>query len=271
MNRQQQRMHRRRASYAQHQRERRRQRARARQLITLAGVLMAALIPLLAGMITVPGQHEPTAVHRRVSGYMASDQNHSPCGSPRPAAALQQPVAYTLTDQARRAALLAPAGAQLRQGTVSEYTTAASADHAAHCTAGLMWPFNSSRRVSRPFDGPAQPWLAGHRGIDIPAVAGENIRAPARGVVSFAGRVAGKQVVSIRHGALTSSFEPASTLFAVGTTVPAGQPFAVVEATGSDHCDHACIHWGVRHGRDAYRDPEQELHSRRIALKPLDP
>lgn len=153
------------------------------------------------------------------------------------------------------------------------YALAAGDDAAAAangCLAAMAWPVGDAAApaVLTPFDAPARPWLAGHRGADLAARAGEEIRAPADGVVSFAGTVAGKQVVSIRHGTRLSTFEPAVTALVPGASVSRGRPFATVGDAG-DHCRGACLHWGVRTGEDAYLDPVALAGMHRIALKPL--
>ncbi|PLS27258.1 M23 family metallopeptidase [Bifidobacterium parmae] len=134
------------------------------------------------------------------------------------------------------------------------------------CGRTLSWPL---RHVDRrqAFDGPAQPWLAGHRGVDLAAGEHDELLAPADGVVTFTGTVAGKQVVSIRHRDLTLTFEPAVTALDTGAQVVRDEPFGEVGAH-SDHCDGACLHWGVRRGDD-YLDPEALAEPRRIALKPV--
>ncbi|WP_234983474.1 M23 family metallopeptidase [Demequina sp. NBRC 110053] len=101
---------------------------------------------------------------------------------------------------------------------------------------------------------PVRDWLPGHRGIDLHAAAGDTVVAPARGVVSFAGVVVDRAVLTITHddGRL-SSFEPVDALVEVGSRVAAGEPVGTV-APGSAHCETACVHWGVRQdGR--YLDP----------------
>lgn len=102
--------------------------------------------------------------------------------------------------------------------------------------------------------GPAR-WSPGHRGLDLAARSGVTVRAPANGVVLFAGVLAGRSVLSIDHGGgLISSFEPAAGLFPIGTTVNRGEVIATL-APGPTHCLPAvCLHWGVRrNGR--YIDP----------------
>ena len=136
------------------------------------------------------------------------------------------------------------------------------------CRAVLAWPVAEPVEVLRGFDGPAQPWLPGHRGVDLKASAYESLLAPGDGTISFAGTVAGKQVVSIRCRNLTLTFEPAVTDRSVGAQVKRGEPFATV-GEESDHCDGPCVHWGVRRGKQAYLDPQDLVMPWRIALKPV--
>lgn len=102
---------------------------------------------------------------------------------------------------------------------------------------------------------PRQPWLAGHRGIDLESAVGDQVMAPASGSVSFAGLVVDRQVVSIRHdNGLVTSLEPVSATVAVGERVVTGQAVGFV-SDSPGHCAPAvCVHWGVRlHGN--YVDP----------------
>src|SRR5690554_6668266 len=71
---------------------------------------------------------------------------------------------------------------------------------------------------------PAQPWLAGHRGIDLLAGPGQEVMASAAGVVSFVGVVVDRPVLSIRHddGAL-STVEPVDAVLDVGARVTPGE------------------------------------------------
>lgn len=137
----------------------------------------------------------------------------------------------------------------------------------AGCSAAMAWPVEDPM-VMRSFDGPAQPWLSGHRGVDLAATEGDTLIAPADGVISYAGSVAGKSVVSIAYRGLTLTFEPARTLLEVGAHVRRGVPFATVSGL-SDHCDGRCVHWGIKRGARDYLDPELQVGNRRIALKPV--
>lgn len=132
------------------------------------------------------------------------------------------------------------------------------------CEPTMVLPVKGGVIVS-PFDAPAQVWLAGHRGVDIAADEGATLVAPADGTVSFAGKVGGKSVVSIVHGAWTLTFEPAVTTLAVGTKVSRGRPFGTMSGS-SDHCDGACVHWGIRMAGRRYVDPERWLRPQRVVL-----
>ena len=105
-----------------------------------------------------------------------------------------------------------------------------------------------------PFDGPAQPWLAGHRGVDLSAPVGTPVAAPRAGTVTFAGVVVDRPVLTVRHDdGLRSSVEPVDALVAVGDRVAGGAVVGTVSGARS-HCSPTCLHWGVREG-ETYLDP----------------
>lgn len=137
------------------------------------------------------------------------------------------------------------------------------------CEARFVWPLRgaSHETVTAAFAPPARPWLPGHRGVDLSADTGAELVSPAQGTVSFAGRVGGKDVVSIKHGdgRGTTTYEPAVATVSVGAPVRRGEPFGHVEGD-SDHCADRCLHWGLRVG-DGYADPTALTRPRRIALK----
>lgn len=135
------------------------------------------------------------------------------------------------------------------------------------CHAVFDWPVRKPVSTLRAYDGPAQPWLSGHRGVDLAAKAGEDLLAPGDGVISFAGKVAGKDVVSMKYGKMVLTFEPAVTDMDAGASVRRGQRFAKV-GERSDHCDDVCLHWGIRDGEKTYLDPASMTSPYRIVLKP---
>ena len=134
------------------------------------------------------------------------------------------------------------------------------------CEAAFDWPV-AEPQVVRPFEAPQTAWSSGHRGVDLAAPPETQLLAPSSGTITFAGQVAGKSVVSIRHAKTISSFEPAQTDLPVGTAIRKGESFAVVQG-GSDHCSDTCVHWGVRSGDDQYIDPAALVAKSRIVLKP---
>lgn len=121
-----------------------------------------------------------------------------------------------------------------------------------------VWPLSPRPAVVNGFwVGPA-PWSPGHRGVDLATVPRAVVRAPAEGVVRFAGVVAGRGVLTIDHGGgAVSSFEPVSSTLRPGTTVRRGEAVAVVTPppSGRTHCfPQTCLHWGVRQD-GVYVDP----------------
>lgn len=132
----------------------------------------------------------------------------------------------------------------------------------------VPWRLPVDGALVRGFQPPPQPWAAGHRGVDLRTTA-TVVSAPAPGVVTFAGQVAGRGVVTILHaGGLRTSLEPVTATVATGTPVRGGASVATLEA-GESHCSPAtCLHWGVRRG-DVYLDPMTLLGTAPVVLLPL--
>lgn len=111
--------------------------------------------------------------------------------------------------------------------------------------------------VLRAFDPPAQRWSLGHRGVDLAASAGDEVRSPADGVVTFAGVVAGRPLVVVLHAdGRRSTLEPVEPLVERGQSVLDGEALGTVP-TAPTHCaPSVCLHWGVRtEDDDTYLDP----------------
>ncbi len=65
------------------------------------------------------------------------------------------------------------------------------------------WPLPGIPTVLRPFQPPPTPYAAGHRGVDLAAPVGASVLAAGTGVIGYAGRLAGRGVVTVVHGELT--------------------------------------------------------------------
>lgn len=120
------------------------------------------------------------------------------------------------------------------------------------------------------FDPPAKPWLQGHRGVDVLAVAGEPLRAPTAGSIRFQGSVAGMPTVSIlTETSFVVSFQPASTQLNRGERFAAGEEIGIVEAGA--HCDQSCLHigaWSAKGGK-VYIDPAKLFGQESSLLLPM--
>lgn len=140
------------------------------------------------------------------------------------------------------------AGAAVPRAAVPHGASAAPRAADAPLSDDWVWPVGPPAAVLAPFRAPPTPYAAGHRGIDLAAEPGAEVRSPADGVVSFAGSVAGRPVVAVDHGeGLVSAVEPVVAAVAEGTAVAAGQPIG--EMTEGGHCEARCVHFGVRlHG-----------------------
>ena len=124
--------------------------------------------------------------------------------------------------------------------------------------------------VAALFERPTSEWGPGHRGVDVWLGEGEDVHSPGAGVVTFAGRVAGRGIVVVVHpSGLRSTLEPVDTGLRAGAVVSRGEPVGTLELAGSHCAPRACLHWGVRRGNE-YLDPLDVLRgSGPIRLLPL--
>jgi murein DD-endopeptidase MepM/ murein hydrolase activator NlpD len=135
---------------------------------------------------------------------------------------------------------------------------------------GFGWPLDGVPAVVRRFDPPPQPWLPGHRGVDLAASPGATVRAAGPGTVAFAGTVAGRGVVSVQHAnGLRTTYEPVEPSVVAGAAVAAGAPVGVLAAGHAGCPVAACLHWGLRRG-EVYLDPLALLGFVRVRLLPLN-
>lgn len=135
------------------------------------------------------------------------------------------------------------------------------------------WPLDPEPAVVRGFQKPPRKWQRGHRGVDLSAgpAASVPVLSPADGVVSFAGTVVDRGVLSIDHGGgRVSSFEPVDTELEKGRQVRTGDVVAHLAGTAAGgaaprHCGAPCLHWGVRVDGE-YVDPLSFVMDRRPSV-----
>lgn len=128
-------------------------------------------------------------------------------------------------------------------------------------------PLSGPLQVIAAFDPPAQNWLAGHRGVDLAAQRGMPVVSAGAGVITFAGIVAGRGVVTVTHSSGRTTYEPVTASVDIGQTVDAGEMIGNI--TGGGHCSGRCLHWGYIKA-ETYLDPLSLLDLVPPVLKPLD-
>lgn len=132
-----------------------------------------------------------------------------------------------------------------------------------------QWPTGAPAAVVEEFDPPAVVWGRGHRGVDLAAAEGSQVRSAAAGTIVYAGMVAGRPVVSIDHGdGIRTTYEPVEASVSAGETVSAGQVIGTL--LQGHRSDGVCaLHWGARTGPRTYINPLRLLQPAVIRLKPV--
>lgn len=112
-------------------------------------------------------------------------------------------------------------------------------------------------RVVRVFDPPRVRYGPGHLGVDLAVAPDAAVRSAAAGTVSFAGSVAGRGVVVVKHAdGISTEYEPVRPVVASGATVLQGQLLGHVRGSHGSCAPDRCLHWGARREAD-YLDPLQ--------------
>src|SRR6218665_658153 len=112
-------------------------------------------------------------------------------------------------------------------------------------SSGWLWPTDGPRSVVSAYRAPAHEYGAGHRGIDIAATPGSEVRAPADGVVAFRGVVVDRALITIDHeGGYVTTFEPLISDLSPGDVVAAGDVVGHADVGG--HAAAGTLHVGGR-------------------------
>jgi len=131
------------------------------------------------------------------------------------------------------------------------------------------WPLQPRPAVTARFVAPRSAYGRGHRGLDLAARQGQQVRAVDVGLVTHVGVVAGRGTVSVSHpSGLRSTYEPVRGSVTVGAAVPRGGVLGTVE--GRTHCGGGCLHLGAVRG-PGYEDPRPLLGGGPVILLPLGP
>jgi murein DD-endopeptidase MepM/ murein hydrolase activator NlpD len=118
--------------------------------------------------------------------------------------------------------------------------------------------------VVRTFSPPATPYGPGHRGVDLAARPGQQVRAALSGTVAFSGLVAHVGWVTVDHGGgLHTTYGPLDP-----RTVDAHDPVRAGQVIGLLAADAAHLDWGARLDGD-YIDPLGLLGRWEAHLVPL--
>ena len=131
-----------------------------------------------------------------------------------------------------------------------------------------VWPLQPRPVVVHAFDPPPEPWLPGHRGVDLAGAEGQRVVSAGAGEVTYAGRLAGIGVVVASHDELRTTYQPVDASVEVGDEVEAGDIIGRLESAGSHCSPGVCLHWGLIRGQN-YLDPLTLVGAGPVRLLPL--
>lgn len=132
-----------------------------------------------------------------------------------------------------------------------------------------MWPLRPRPAVVAGFDPPATRWGSGHRGVDLLGGPAAAVYTSLPGTVTFAGRIAGRGVVVVDHGATRTTYEPVVATVQVGDRLRGGAMIGRLQLFGSHCFPRWCLHWGLIEGRDHYLDPLTLVGAAPVRLLPV--
>jgi murein DD-endopeptidase MepM/ murein hydrolase activator NlpD len=136
------------------------------------------------------------------------------------------------------------AAASLAVGLVGA-PEAVAARAAASDSVPWAWPVPGGRTVLRAFEAPPTRYAAGHRGIDLSAAPGTEVRSPVDGTLHFVGVVVDRPVVTVETSSgILVSVEPVASSLHDGDPVSRAARIGTVASGG--HCSGSCLHLGVR-------------------------
>ncbi len=110
--------------------------------------------------------------------------------------------------------------------------------------------YQSHQDVVNPYLAPMTEYGQGHRGIDLPTLIGDQVLSPARGQISFVGKVGYRNLISIQFGnSFTASIEPVCSDLVEGMRINLGDQIGLVCEPDLEyiwHCPETCLHFGTR-------------------------
>ena len=142
------------------------------------------------------------------------------------------------------------------------------------CADAAAWSWPADGAVLQPFTLGGDAYAAGqHRGIDVAGPDGSDVRAPAAGVVTFAGSLPtyGRGVTILTSDGYAVTLVHLGAIdVATGATVAEGAPIGAIGSSGTPEHSVPSVHLGIRRAADeqGYVDPLRLLPPRGVASDP---